>query len=95
LTYPPEDNAYYYFSRLLEIEPSNPEGVKGIKEIADRYAYLAEQAMLNNENEKASAFVDIGLRIDSQNEALLTLKDFAKSQDNSLLATLKKIFSGS
>ena len=51
--------------------------------------------MLNNENEKASAFVDIGLRIDPQNEALLALKDFAKSQDNSLLATLKKIFSGS
>lgn len=95
LTYPPGDNAYYYFSRLLEIEPSNPEGVKGIKEIADRYAYLAEQAMLNNENEKASAFVDIGLRINPQNEALLALKSLAKSQNNSLLATLKKIFSGS
>ena len=95
LTYPPEDNAYYYYSRLLEIEPGSPEGINGITEIANRYAYLAEQAVLNNENEKASAFVDIGLRINPQNEALLALKDFAKSQDNSLLATLKKIFSGS
>ena len=94
LTYPPGDNAYYYFSRLLEIEPGSPEAVNGILQIADRYAFLAEQAVLNNENEKASAYADIGLRINPRNEALLALKTFSQSQDRSLWSTVKGLFSG-
>lgn len=94
LTYPPGDNAYYYFSRLLELEPGSPEGVNGILQIADRYAFLAEQAVLNNENEKASAYADIGLRINPRNEALLALKNFSQAQDGSLWTTVKKLFSG-
>jgi protein TonB len=94
LTYPPGDNAYYYFSRLLEIEPGNPEAVNGILQIADRYAFLAEQAVLNNENEKASAYADIGLRINPRNEALLALKNFSQAQDGSLWTTVRKLFSG-
>lgn len=94
LTYPPGDNAYYYFSRLLEIEPGNPEAVNGILQIADRYAFLAEQAVLSNENEKASAYADIGLRINPRNEALLALKNFTQAQDRSMWTTVKRLFSG-
>lgn len=93
LTYPPKDNAYYYFSRLLEIKPGDQEAVKGILEIADRYSFLAEQAMLNSEYEKSSAYIDIGLRINPNNEALLSLKNFVQSQDASLWNTFKSLFS--
>lgn len=93
LTYPPKDNAYYYFSRLLEIDPGDKEAVKGIMEIADRYSFLAEQAMLKNQYKKSSAYIDIGLRINPKNEALLSLKNLVKSQNTSLWDTFKSLFS--
>ena len=93
LTYPPKDNAYYYFSRLLEIKPGDEEAVQGILKIADRYSFLAEQAMLKNEYDKSSAYIDIGLRINPKNEALLSLKSLVNSQDTSLWSTFKSLFS--
>ena len=94
LTYPPKDNAYYYFTRLLELEPANKDAINGILEIANRYSILAEQAMIKNEVEKTKAYVDLGLRIDPRNEALLAMKTFVKTQDSSLLTTIKRVFSG-
>ena len=93
LTYPPRDNAYYYFTRLLEIKPGDKDAINGILAIADRYSVLAEQAMIKNEVEKTKAYVDLGLRINPKNEALLAMKNFVKTQDNSLFSTFKKLFS--
>lgn len=93
LTYPPKDNAYYYFTRLLEIQPGNKDAINGILAIADRYSVLAEQAMIKNEIEKTKAYVDLGLRINPKNEALLAMKNFVKKQDTSLFSTFKKLFS--
>ena len=92
LTYPPRDNAYYYFNRLLELQPGNEIAISGIYEISDRYSILAEQSLAKNEFEKMTTYVDIGLRINPNNEALLALKNFAANQDNSLLATIKSLF---
>ena len=88
-----QSNAYYYFSRLLELQPGNKEAIKGILEIADRYSFLAEQAMLNNDYKKSSAYIDIGLRINPKNEALLSLQNLVKSQNTSLWNTFKSLFS--
>jgi len=93
LTYPPKDNAYYYFTRLLELQPGNKDAVNGILAIADRYSVLAEQAMIKNELDKTKAYVDLGLRINPRNEALLAMKNFVKTQDTSLFSTFKKLFS--
>lgn len=94
LTYPPKDNAYYYFNRLLELDPGNQTAVTGILEIADRYAVLAEQALARDELEKTAAYVDIGLRINPDNEALLALKNLSHSQGNAFLNKVKGLFSG-
>jgi serine/threonine protein kinase len=94
LTYPPKDNAYYYFSRLLEIDPGNEAARNGILEVSDRYTVLAEQAMARNELEKAAAYVDIGLRVNPGNQALLAMKDLVQAGDSSLIATIKSLFSG-
>jgi len=93
LTYPPKDNAYYYFSRLLEIDPGNETAKHGILEVSDRYTVLAEQAMAKNEVEKAAAYVDIGLRVNPANQALSAMKDLVQTGDTSLLATIKSLFS--
>ncbi|MCZ6526750.1 MAG: serine/threonine-protein kinase [Gammaproteobacteria bacterium] len=93
LTYPPKNNAYYYFSRLLQLNPGNQHAINGIFEISERYSILAEQSLANNEPEKTLAYVDIGLRINPENEALLAIKSFVQSQDSSLLTTFKSLFS--
>jgi tRNA A-37 threonylcarbamoyl transferase component Bud32 len=92
LTYPPKDNAYYYFSRLLELEPGNPVAIQGMLEISERYLILAEQAMARNEPEKAAAYVDIGLRINPGNTGLRAMKELVASTNTSLLATIKGLF---
>lgn len=92
LTYPPKDNAYYYFSRLLELDPGDPVAIQGILEISERYLILAEQAMARNEPEKAAAYVDIGLRINPGNTGLQAMKELVSSGDTSLLATIKGLF---
>lgn len=95
LTYPPKDNAYYYFKRLLDLNPNDQDAIKGILDIADRYLILAEQAMQGSEYEKSSAYADLGLQIDPQNEGLLSLKAFvSKRGAPSLWKTFTGLFSG-
>lgn len=93
LTYPAKDNAYYYFSRMLKMDPGNQEAIRGILEISDRYAVQAEQALAKNENEKMLTYIEYGLRINPQNESLRALKLLAGSQDTSLLGAIKSLFS--
>ena len=93
LTYPAKDNAYYYYSRLLELDPGNKTAVAGILKIADSYATLAEQAVAKNEWKKATAYVDLGLRINPNNPSLLALKELLKKQDSSLWSAFKSLFS--
>ncbi|OGT82447.1 MAG: hypothetical protein A3H91_00480 [Gammaproteobacteria bacterium RIFCSPLOWO2_02_FULL_61_13] len=93
LTHPPKDNAYYYFNRLLEMDPGNQGAVTGILEIANRYAMLAEQSLARDETDKTTAYVEIGLRINPDNEALLALKNMMESQNQSFLSKMKNLFS--
>jgi len=92
LTYPPKDNAYYYFNRLLEMEPGNQSAVSGILSIADRYALLAEQSLAKDELDKTTAYMEIGLRINPDNEALLAMKNMIHSKDQSFFSRMKSLF---
>jgi serine/threonine-protein kinase PpkA len=92
LTYPPKDNAYYYFSRLLELQPDNRAAYEGILSIADRYTILAEQSLARNEIEKTRTYVDIGLQIDPSNEALLSLQKLLSNQKTGFWQTVKSLF---
>lgn len=92
LTYPEKDNAYYYFSRLLELQPDNRAAYEGILSIAERYAILAERSMANNDMVKTATYIDIGLQIDPQNQALLSLKSLLSNQKTGFWQTLKSFF---
>lgn len=92
LTFPPKDNAYYYFSRLLELEPNNRTAYEGILSIADRYVILAERSFANNEIEKTKTYIDIGLQINPRNEALISMQNLIKNQKTGLLETIKSFF---
>ena len=93
LTYPPQDNAYYYFSRMLKLSPGNKQAVLGILEISERYADQAEQAMARNQHEEMMKYIDYGLRINPQNESLLTLKSLSLNKEGSFLSAIKNLFS--
>lgn len=92
LTYPEKDNAYYYFSRLLELQPDNRAAYEGILSIAERYAILAERSLANNEIDKTQTYVNIGLQINPQNQALLSLNVLLSTQKTSFWQTLKSFF---
>jgi len=92
LTYPPKDNAYYYFSRLLELQPDNRSAYEGILSIAERYAILAERTLASNEIDKTRTYIDLGLQIDPENQALLSLKSLLSSQKLGFWQTLKSFF---
>jgi serine/threonine protein kinase len=93
LTYPPKDNAYYYFSRLLEIDPGNSRARSGILSIAERYAILAETELANNNFDKTRSYIEIGLRINPENTTLLSLQKLVSStQERSFLETIKSYF---
>ena len=93
LTYPPKDNAYYYFSRLLQINPDNPVARKGVLEIADRYAILAERSLANNDYAKTEAYIQLGLKINPGNRTLLSLKNLnEQTRKTSFLDLLKNFF---
>ena len=92
LTYPPKDNAYYYFSRLLELQPDNRSAYEGILSIAERYAILAERTLANNEVEKTRTYIDIGLQIDPKNQALLSLKSLVSNQKVGFWQSIKSFF---
>lgn len=93
LTYPPRDNAYYYFTRLLQINPDNPVARKGILEIADRYAILAERSLAKNDYAKTEAYIQIGLKINPSNRTLLSLKNLdEQTRKSSFLDVIKNLF---
>ena len=77
LTAPPRDNAYYYFSRLLQLDPDDAGARAGMRGIAARYAMLAESAIAEDRFEQARSFIAIGLQIDPTSQALIDLRELA------------------
>ncbi len=85
LTYPPADNAYYYFSRLLALEPGNASAQKGFTNIAERYTQLAEQEFSNGNFGKAQAYIALGLQVQPNHESLLSLQSIIEDRERSVL----------
>ena len=93
LTDPLRDNAFYYYSRLRDIEPGNEEARRGILEIANRFALLAERELASQRYHEARGYVGMGLHIDPANASLLALKPLADHPPRGLIARLADLFS--
>lgn len=91
LTAPPRDNAYYYFSRLLQMSPEHVGAREGLREIAARYAILAEHELAQDHYALAQSYIAIGLKLDPQNDALHVLESLATTNKADLWATLKSL----
>jgi len=95
LTSPAEDNAYYYYSKLLEADPGDKIAAAGLLNIADRYAYLAERSILENNYSKAQAYTNVGLKFNPNHTTLIKLKQLnADIGEKPFLEKLKNFFVG-
>jgi hypothetical protein len=92
LTAPLRDNAYYYYSRLLQMNPNDEAARNGLIQISERYAILAERDIAEGSYENARSYISIGLQVDPSNETLLVLRDFTESGERGLLTSFLRIF---
>ncbi|MCP3852400.1 MAG: serine/threonine protein kinase [Gammaproteobacteria bacterium] len=77
LTTPLNDNALYYFQKVLELDKNNKKAQKGIKNIAYRYELLARGELDKYHYQKAQSYINSGLSIDKTNKRLLALQNEA------------------
>jgi len=91
---PPNDNAYFYYSRLRDIDPQSDLAEQGFRRIAERFALLAEHELANDNHDKARTFVMIGLQMDPSNTALRQLRELNQSRQGSLIDTIVRAFRG-
>jgi len=57
LTTPADNNAYYYYKLVLEIDPQHEGAQKGTEQIFDRYVALINRAIEKNEPDIAKAYL--------------------------------------
>ena len=74
LTIPAEDNAYFYYQKIIAIDPENTEALNGIADIASRYADMAEWQLEKRAFIKARHYVRKGLGIQPKNHRLIAVE---------------------
>ena len=92
LTSPPADNAYYYYSRLLALDPTNEKAHKGFSEIAERYVVLAEQEFASRNFRQSRVYIALGRQVDPSHRGLAALETFIDSQQMSFWEGLVALF---
>ena len=80
LTTPLNNNALYYFQKVLEIDAANKKAKKGIEDVVYRYELLARGEVDKYNYQKAQYYISAGLNIDEDNKRLLDLKEQANVQ---------------
>ncbi len=89
---PPADNAHYYFSRLLEINPDNAAAKRGFSAIAERFVVLAEEQFSRKNYGQAQAFITLGLQADPDNRGLETLRSMIETREKTFFENLTDYF---
>lgn len=74
LTTPLNNNAIYYFQKVLDMEPDNKKARKGIKDVVYRYELLARSELDKYHYQKAQQYISTGLGIDAENKRLKELQ---------------------
>lgn len=72
---PENDSAFYYYRKILENDPDNPDALRGVAEIAEIYADLVEWAANKGAYRKAREYVNTGLVVNPANKRLLALEN--------------------
>lgn len=73
LALPADNSAYYYYQKVLELDPDNSQARDGVTHIADRYLVLAKKAVEKGQHTKAKQYVQLGLSAQSDHPDLVSL----------------------
>jgi serine/threonine-protein kinase PpkA len=95
LTTPASDNAYFYYKKVLALDPGHKEAQQGITRIANRYADLAQWQIDRYNYDKAKLYVHTGLKVQPRNKRLLALRqrtDAVKDISNRAYKGIKSLF---
>jgi serine/threonine protein kinase len=94
LTIPADNSALHFYRRVLALDPQNARALRGFKEIATRYAWLAERAIEHSQHAKAKRYIELGLSVDPQHPHLLALQEQtgASALTNTLETLKEKLF---
>lgn len=92
LTEPDDDSAYYYYQKILHLDPGNSQATTGFSLIADRYLELAKKKFNDGWDKKARHYVELGLRVKNDHAALLAFRDRLAEQDGSVSKSVGRLF---
>jgi serine/threonine-protein kinase PpkA len=73
LALPADNSAYYYYQKVLELDPDNSQARDGVMHIAERYLALAQKAVEKGQYMKAKHYVQLGLSVQSEHPDLVSL----------------------
>jgi len=74
LTRPDNNNAYYYYQKILELQPKHKQALNGITRIADAYGDLAESRLDKFNYVAARQYLSRGLKVQPDNARLQELQ---------------------
>ncbi len=89
---PPANNAYFYFSRLLEMNPDNQTARQGLSDIAERFVVLAEDEFSRENYGQAQAYITLGLQVEPDNRGLATLRAMIETREKTFFETVADYF---
>jgi|GEM_PF-679554 len=75
LSIPGDDSAFYYYKKILEVDPASAEASAGMDRIVERYIELAEDAFELKSDEEARRYIARGLRVQPGHQGLLALQE--------------------
>ena len=84
LTTPSNDNAYYYFKRVTELEPSNDSALKGINQVENKLLSLAKSSIKSKKWIQATAYLEKVDSINPNSEQARTLRKQVTQQTSQL-----------
>jgi len=74
LTTPASNSAYHHYGKVLKLDPGNRRAQDGLHQIAERYAWLAEEQIGKSKYDRAQHYISLGLKVQPRNSRLLGLK---------------------
>lgn len=74
LTDPEKDCAFWYYSKILALDPKNVDAWQGIDQIGKYYGDQAEQALSEHKFQEAERYVQRGLQVFPENRRLIALQ---------------------
>lgn len=90
LTSPENDNAFFYYQKLLKLDPKNTIATAGMKKITDRYLQMAEISIQKNDVTKAEFFVDKASRVTPDDIRIVNFQHQLTEANNQSLSTVNQ-----